>query len=251
MASSLKHSKDGFNSLSYMISFKKIQQGYLMGSNGKVYQGAARKLVEDMIDGKKVVYFRAFNKGNQHFSTSGVNQIEAFRNKGLKNIANFAGKMGENAGNFLSMVSFMSGTLEKSNPDAMTMLDVAFGGLVGNPMVTLITGLSKTQISNDINGINQSIVHHLEESVTTQGIGATSSYLAMKKNELKVLEGYSVLRLTPTAMYSYLSGQTKDYKELIKLNENSPENETLSEGMLIKANDNNIEVKTIFLSEKK
>lgn len=156
ITTTLKIAKNDLNSLSYAVAFQKLNQGYLMGSNGKTYKKLATKFVKDIADNKKVAFYRAKDFGNQYFTTKTVNQIEAFRSKKLIKWSKYAATAGENAGYFLTAISFLAGTFEKGEPDAMPLLDAALPTLVagGNPFAGLILAIMKNQIMTDIHEFN-------------------------------------------------------------------------------------------------
>jgi hypothetical protein len=251
LAEVLKLSKNGFNSLSYSVAFTKLKEGYLMGSNGKLYQGVATKFVEDLIDGKKVYFYCAKDIGNQYFSTKSVKQIEALRGTIYKNLGKLAGEAGERASNFVSAISFMSSTVKKGEADGLSMISTSVGGLVGNPFAGLAVGILQKEAQTNINETNEYFESYLVNSVTKGGSMNTDSYLSSKRSELKVLENYSLVKLTPTAMAAYMSGQVKDFKVLKNISDSTQaKGENRTESMLVKFTDYEVEIKTIFLSDQ-
>ncbi len=246
----LKSSKDGFNSLSYSVAFTKLGKGYLMGSNGKIYQGLATKFVQDLIEGKKVYFYCAKDIGNKYFSTKPVNQIDALKGKLFGKLGKLSGEAGDRLGSFISAISFMSSTAKKGEADALTILSSAVGGLVGNPFVGLATGILQKEAQTYIDETNQYFESYLINSVTQGGVMNTSSYLSIKRSELKILENYSVVSLTPTAMAAYMSGQVTDYKQLMDVNYKTLDKENPTEAMLVKFTDYEVEIKTIFMSDE-
>ncbi|EKT3967331.1 hypothetical protein NTJ12_002418 [Flavobacterium psychrophilum] len=252
ISTTLKIGKEGFNSLSYGVAFKKLNQGFIMGSNGKTYQKLATKFVKDLADSKEVNFYRAKDFGNKYFTTKTVNQIEAFRSTKLQKWSKLAGKAGDNAGYFLTAISFLSSTIEKGEPDAIPLLDAALPTLVagGNPFAGLILAIMKTQIKNDINEFNAYIAKHLEEVETQKGVVMTQYYIKVMSPRFKIVTEYKIYPFTPTAMAAYLSGQAKTIKELNAINAKSPIEEWLTESMLIRNTDEGQIVKTIFLNDK-
>ncbi|GAA3784321.1 hypothetical protein [Flavobacterium ginsengiterrae] len=252
IATTLKIAKDKFNTLSYGVAFQKLGQGYLMGSNGVTYKKLATKFVTDLADNQKVAFYKAKDFGNQYFTTKTVNQIEAFRSKNLVKWSKYVAKAGENAGYFLTAISFLGATFEKGEPDAMPLLDAAIPTLAagGNPFTGLILAIMKNQIKNDINEFNAYIAKHLEEVETKKGVVMTEYYIKTMSPKFKILKEYYVYSLTSTAMAAYLSGQVKSTKELDKINANSPIEEMLTEAMLIRNTDEGKIVKTIFLNDQ-
>ncbi|OXE96308.1 uncharacterized protein DUF4280 [Flavobacterium araucananum] len=248
----LKIGKDQFNSLSYAMAFKKLNQGYIMGSNGKTYQKLANKFVTDLTDNKKVSFYRSKDFGNKYFTTKTVNQIEAFRSKKLVKLSNYASKAGENAGYFLTAISFLSSTFDKGEPDAIVLLDAALPTLIagGNPFAGLILGIMKNQIMKDINEFNAYIAKHLEEVETKKGVVMTEYYIKVMSPKFQILNKYYVYRLTPTALASYLSGQVTSLKKLLIIRDNSPIQETVSEAILVKFTSEGCIVKTIFINDQ-
>ncbi|WP_409416821.1 hypothetical protein [Flavobacterium sp. PS2] len=252
IATMLKNGKDKFNYLSYAVAYKKLGQGYLMGSNGKTYQKLANKFVTDLVDNKKVSFYRAKDFGNKYFTTKTVDQVEAFRSKKLIKWSKYASTAGENAGYFLTAISFLSSTFDKGEPDAMPLLDAALPTLVagGNPFAGLILAIMKNQIMKDISEFNAYIAKHLEEVETQKGVTMTEYYIKAMSPKFQILEDYYVHHFTPTAMAAYLSGQVKSIKELNSINANSPIAERLTEAMLIRRTYNGRIVKTIFLNDQ-
>jgi RHS repeat-associated protein len=255
LTSTLKHSKDGFNSLSYGIAFKKLGKGYLMGSNGKVYQGIPSKLVEDLIDGKKVHYYRSKNIGNKYFSTSKVDQVEAFRGKGYKNIAKFISKHGNKAGDIVSIFSFMKSTVNSGEIDALSILDAGIGKALStvsaNPLIataTIITSLQRDHIMAGIEELNMGILDDFSKTIP-KGLGAAEGHLNTYKRYYKVLEQYSIVRVTPTVTAAYLSGQIPDYQGLMNTLSNSPIEDDLTDAFLLKHGKDKVEVIHIFIND--
>lgn len=252
ISTTLKIVKNKFHNISYGIAFKKLNQGFIMGSNGKTYQKLADKFVTDLVDNKKVVFYRAKDFGNQYFTTKTVNQIEAFRSKSLVKWSKYASKAGENAGYFLTAISFLSSTIDKGEPDGMVLLDSALSPLVagGNPFAALIFTMMKNQIKNDINELNAYITKHLEEVETKKGAVLTDFYIKTMSRKFQILNKYRVMSFTTTAMIAYLSGQVKTLHELNNLNSTSPLEERLTESMLVRITEDGIIVKTIFLNDQ-
>ncbi|MFH6957292.1 hypothetical protein ACHRV1_07785 [Flavobacterium aquidurense] len=252
ITTTLKIAKNDLNSLSYAIAFQKLNQGYLMGSNGKTYQKLAYKFVTDLGDNKKVIFYRAKDFGNQYFTTKTIDQLEAFKSKKLAKWSKYAGKAGENASYFLTAISFLSSTIDKGEPDAMPLLDAALPTLVtgGNPFTGLILTIMKNQIMSDINEFNAYIAKHLEEVETQKGVTMTEYYLKTMSSKFKILKEYYVYRLTPTAMAAYLSGQVTTLKGLLSIRDNSPIQETVSEAILVRFFHDDCLVKTIFLNDQ-
>jgi len=246
----LKLSKNGFNTLSYSVAFTKLGKGFLMGSNGKMYQGLATKFVEDLIDGKKVYFYCAKDIGNKYFSTKPINQIEALKGKLFGKLGKLSGEAADRVGNFISAISFMSGTVKKQEVDGLSMLSSSVGGLVGNPFAGLAVGILQKEAQTAIDDTNQYFESYLINSVTQGGAINTSSYLSLKRSELKILENYSVISITPTAMAAYMSGQVKDYKQLMNVNYQTLDKEAPTEAMLIKFTDYEVEIKTIFINDE-
>ena len=252
IATTLKIAKNNLNSLSYAIAFQKLNQGYLMGSNGKTYKKLATKFVKDIADNKKVAFYRANDFGNQYFTTKTVNQIEAFRSKKLIKWSKYAATAGENAGYFLTAISFLSSTIDKGEADAMPLLDAALPTLVagGNPFAGLILAIMKNQIMTDINEFNAYIAKHLEEVETQKGVFMTEYYIKAMSSKFRILTEYKVMSFTSTAMAAYLSGQVRYLYELNNINAKSPIEERLTESMLVRVTKEGIIVKTIFLNDQ-
>lgn len=248
----LKIAKNGLNSLSYAIAYQKLNQGYLMGSNGKTYQKLAYKFVTDLGDNKKVVFYRAKDFGNQYFKTKTVDQLEAFKSKKLAKWSKYAGTAGENASYFLTAISFLSSTIDKGEPDAMPLLDAALPTLItgGNPFTGLILTIMKNQIMSDINEFNAYIAKHLEEVETQKGVVMTEYYIKTMSRKFQILTEYKVMSFTSTAMAAYLSGQVSYLYELNSINAKSPIEERLTEAMLVRITKDGIIVKTIFLNDQ-
>ncbi len=221
-----------------------------MGSNGKMYQGLATKFVEDLIDGKKVYFYCAKDIGNKYFSTKPINQIEALKGKLFGKLGKLSGEAADRVGNFISAISFMSGTVKKQEVDGLSMLSSSVGGLVGNPFAGLAVGILQKEAQTAIDDTNQYFESYLINSVTQGGAINTSSYLSLKRSELKILENYSVISITPTAMAAYMSGQVKDYKQLMNVNYQTLDKEAPTEAMLIKFTDYEVEIKTIFINDE-
>lgn len=193
-----------------------------MGSNGKLYQGLATKFVEDLINGRKVYFYCAKDIGNKYFSTKSVNQIEMLRSKLFKGASKLSGEAGDRLGYFLNAISFMSSTVKKGEADGMSMINSSIGGILAangaSPFASLAVGILQKEAQININDTNEYIEKYLVNSVTQGGVINTESYLSLQRSSLKVLEDYAVIRLTPSAMAAYMSGQSKDFKQLKKIN---------------------------------
>lgn len=150
----------------------------------------------------------------------------------------------------MSAISFMSSTVKKGEADGLSMISSSVGGLVGNPFAGLAVGVLQKEAKTNIDDTNEYFENYLINSVTQGGASNTSSYLSIKRSELKILENYSVIMITPTAMAAYMSGQVKDYKQLMNVNYKTFNKEIPSEAMLVKFTDYEVEIKTIFLSDK-
>lgn len=71
------------------------------------------------------------------------------------------------------------------------------------------------------------------------------------KRFFKVLEQYSIVRVTPTATAAYLSGQVSDYQDLMNTVSESPLEDDLTDAFLIKHGEDSVEIIHIFINDSK
>ncbi|QTY27320.1 RHS repeat domain-containing protein [Flavobacterium sp. CS20] len=226
--------------ISYKIAFKKLGKGFLMGSNGKIYQNNSLKLSEELIDGKFVSFLRGKDRANQWFTTSNVNQVNIFRNKKWVNLSEKLLKLSSDVDKLTDVAFFVNGSIEQNEIDAFGLLDISISMGFG-PLATVATDAIKSQIDKNMNElITQPLLNDLDAKIK-DGLSPTEEWVDIVRGQWQTFEGYEIIRLTSTALGTYFSGQVSDLNDLQKISGDIYGNgdEEMNNALLIQRTDNN------------
>ena len=218
----LKQGQQYASNASYEFAFKKLNEGWKIGDNGKKYNVFTSRnsynleLVEELIDGKPVKYNIAMaNKGNQYFSTSNVrSHLESFRSNGwvkAEKILETANKALQKVG----VVTFIASAKDGSF-DANTLMDTALSYATGNPFISIVTSEARKIIMKEINETKLTLRNTFLES-RNQGLSISSSLLIMHQNNGTAggaLDSFEIMNVPTSVVAAYKAGYISDYQDL-------------------------------------
>ncbi|PHS08259.1 MAG: hypothetical protein COA88_07185 [Kordia sp.] len=205
---------------SYIIAYKHLANGKLMGTNNKVYT-INELTIRDvhLIDGTVVedVAMAKFNRGNQYFTTKGVNQIEAFRSNGYKNL----GKVLEKAGNAFDAIKLAKDAANNGGQvDANSLLGSSIGTYVaatGGFLPGLAVGLIYDLLGNEA----QRGVNNVKEGQRDYLLAVANGTNTLSNMEFQIGQGFKndfrVIRMPIGILSELLTGKVKTLPELEEL----------------------------------
>ncbi|NHF58984.1 hypothetical protein FK220_006515 [Flavobacteriaceae bacterium TP-CH-4] len=240
---------------SFSIAYKKLKDGKLKASNGKVYT-TTRMVIRDiaLIDGtiaENVIIGQNF--GNKEFTTKGINQIEALRSRNLS----LLGKTLENAGYIwdgAQLVKEAGNNGGQINANSLLQTGVttylatyagsALGSFGVGVLGSIVLKIGEDAAQEEVDKITDELNNTVLAVSRSKGLYDTSKFV---QSYYKL--DFDVVTMPSLVLAKYLTGQIKTMDEL---RDEIAKDENLEldhdSGMLIKYEDDNISVHRIYIN---
>ncbi|MCV9932948.1 thrombospondin type 3 repeat-containing protein [Flavobacterium sp. LS1R47] len=248
MKQMLYDSSEKFGSLlinkSYSLALKEMADGFMVGSNGKIYQTSvlSKSKTVNLIDGKQieeVTMGKNFgfknNSTGKVITTKGLNQIENLSSKGSAAYYKNVGKLFETMPLFGALFNLTSSAVKQDNPKYLDALALSPVG-----------SFSQEQFENSNQDFNHSLYKDFNKA-KTGGLSKTKDFI--NKYNQNYTKNFQVIYINDASANKLIKGGYKDYIQLFDDSKHSKEEP--KNAVIIEYQNNSATIHAIFLNINK
>lgn len=226
---------------SYSLALKEMADGFMVGSNGKLYQTSvlSKSKTVNLIDGKKIEEvtvgknfgFKNTSTGKV-VTTKGLNQIETLSSKGSASYFKNAGKLFEAMPVFGALFDLTSSSVQQDNPKYLDALALSPLG-----------SFSQEQFETSNQDLNNSLYKDFNKA-KTGGLSKTKDFI--NRYSQNYTKDFQVIYINDASVNKLIKGGYKDYVQLFDDSNNS--NEEPKNAVIIEYQNNSATIHAIFLN---
>jgi hypothetical protein len=226
---------------SYSLALKEMADGFLVGSNGKIYKTSvlSKSKTVNLIDGKKiqeVTMGKNFgfkdNSTGKVVTTKGLNQIETLSSKSGASYFKNAGKLFKAMPLLGGLFDLTSSTVKQDNPKYLDALALSpFGSF------------SQEQFETSNQDLNNSLYKEFNNA-KTKGLSKTKDFI--NKYNQNYTKNFQVLFLNDASVNKLIKGGYKDYVQLF--DDSNDSKEEPKNAVIIEYQNSSATIHAIFLN---